>query len=224
MLTPRRITGEAIEDALHVAPRHELTLFLNRDKFDLIVIVDKSSETYPENPALQALVQAIYETAFKKCLRQAPMLLVGGLDAWKREFGDSEVDRGLSSNASPMLVLNGGISRSSSSSSIRHISPPCVRKRSGTESSLSSSFTTRELGALNEGSRLPLPAETSPGPSYTLPKPPEGINGFGSDSNLLNRPVMVNGHPPSTNRTDLVCTVRSLPNSLLKLSRSHQTT
>ena len=206
MLTPRRINGEAIEDALHVAPRHELTLFLNRDKFDLIVIADKSSEAYPENPALQALVQAIYETAFKKCLRQAPMLLVGGLDAWKREFGDSEVDRGLSSHGSSVPILNGGISRSSSSSSMRFASPPCVRNRSGTESSLSLSFITKESGALNEGSRLPLPAETSPGPSYTFPKPPEGINGFASESKPPNRPVMVNGYPPSPNRADLVCT------------------
>lgn len=206
MLTPRRITGENIEDSLHVAPRHELTLFLNRDKFDLVVIADKASETYPANPALQALVKAIYETAFKKCLRQAPMLLVGGLDAWKRELSDGEVDRGLSSNGSSLPALNGGISRSSSSSSMPYTSPPYVRTRSGTESSLSSSFTSRELGVLNESSRLPPSAETSPGPSYTMPQPSESINGFGSDSKLLSRPIMVHGRPSSSSRTDLVRT------------------
>jgi hypothetical protein len=134
------------------------------------------------------------------------MLLVGGLDAWKREFGDGEVDHGLSSNGSSVPVINGGISRSSSSSSMRYTSPVYVRNRSGTESSLSSSFTTKELGALNEGSRLPLPAETSPGSSYTLSQPSEGINGLGNDSKPLNRPTTVNGHPPSLNRTDLVRT------------------
>lgn len=219
MLTHRRITGEAIEDSLHVAPRNELTLFLNRDKFDVIVVADKSSETYPENPALQPLVQATYENAFKKCLRHAPMLLVGGLDAWKREFGDSEVDRGLPLNGPSIPALNGGISRSSSSSSMRYVSPPCVRNRSGTESSLSSSFTSRELGALNEGQRLPLSAETSPGTSYTLPQPSESVNGFGSDLKLLNRPVVVNPFSPPSHRTDLVCTPSyRCVNLLLKLA------
>jgi hypothetical protein len=132
------------------------------------------------------------------------MLLVGGLQAWKRDIGNSEVNRGVSINGSPVPVLNGGISSSSSSSSVRHTSPPYVRNRSGTETSLSSSYTSRELGALNESSRLPLRTEPSLGPSYTLPQPSEGLNGFGSDSKLFSRPAMANGHPPSTNRTDLV--------------------
>ena len=109
------------------------------------------------------------------------MLLVGGLDAWKREFGDDEVDRGVSSSGSPAPVINGGISSSSSSSSMRYTSPPYVRNRSGTESSLSSSFNSRELGALNESPRLPPSTEPSPGPSRPLPQ------------------------PLSSNRTDIVC-------------------
>jgi len=179
-------------------------LFSNRDKFDVIVIADKSSETCPANPALSALVQAIYETAFRKCLRQAPMLLVGGLDAWKREFGDGEVDRGVSSGGSPAPALNGGISSSSSSSSMRYSSPPYVRNRSGTESSLSTSFT-RDLGALNENPRLPPSTQPSPGPSYTLPQPSESVNSIGSDTNPFNRHIVANGRPPSSNRTDVVC-------------------
>jgi hypothetical protein len=133
------------------------------------------------------------------------MLLVGGLDAWKREFGDGEVDLGVSSGGSPTPALNGGISSSSSSSSMRYTSPPYVRNRSGTESSLSSSFTSRELGVLNESPRLPPSTAPSPGLSYTLPKPPEGITGFGSDSKPFNHSVTVNGHLPPSNRTDLVC-------------------
>lgn len=131
------------------------------------------------------------------------MLLVGGLDAWKREFGDAEVDRGVSSSGSPAPGQNVGISSSSSSSSMRYTSPPYLRNRSGTESSLSSSFTSRELGALNENSRSPPPTQPSPGPSYTRPQPSEGINSFGSDTNPFNRHVMANGRPPS-NRTDPV--------------------
>jgi len=130
------------------------------------------------------------------------MLLVGGLDAWKQEFDDG-VNRGVSSSGSLTPVLNGGISSSSSSSSARFTSPPYVRNRSGTESSLSSSFTSSDLGALNESPRLPPSTESSPGLSYPLAQPPEKANGFGSNSELLNRQATVNGHPP--HRTDLVC-------------------
>jgi len=133
------------------------------------------------------------------------MLLVGGLDAWKREFGDSEVDRGVSSSGSPAPVLNGGISSSSSSSSMRYTSPPYVRNRSGTESSITPSITSKDLGALNESPRLPPLTEPSPGPSYTLPQPSEGTNSSGSGSNPFNRHAAVNGRPPSSNRTDIVC-------------------
>jgi len=133
------------------------------------------------------------------------MLLVGGLDAWKREFGDGEVDRGVSSRGSPAPTLNGGISSSSSSSAMRYTSPLYVRNRSGTESSLSSSFTSRDLGALNETQRSPPSTEPTPGPSYTPPRPSEGVNSPGRDSNPFNRHVVANGRPPSSNRTDLVC-------------------
>lgn len=133
------------------------------------------------------------------------MLLVGGLDAWKREFGDAQVNRGVSSSGSPVPALNGGISSSSSSSSMRHASPSYVRNRSGTESSLSLSFTGKDLGALNETPRLPPSTEPSPGTSHTLPQLPEVINGLGNDSKLFNRHATTNSRPPSSNRTDLVC-------------------
>ena len=133
------------------------------------------------------------------------MLLVGGLDAWKREFCD-EVDRGSSSNGSSTPVLNGGISSSSSSSSMRYTSPPYVRNRSGTESSPPLSSTSRDLGALNESPRLPPSTEPSPGSSYTLPQLFEGTNGLRSDPKLFN-PQMVGGaRPSSSNRPDFVCT------------------
>lgn len=133
------------------------------------------------------------------------MLLVGGLDAWKREFGDGELNQGVPSNGSPTPVLNGGISSSSSTSSTRYTSPPYVRNRSGTEPSISSSLTSRDLGALNETSRSPPSTEPPPGPSHTLTQPPESINGFGSDSKPLAPYAVTNGRPQISNRTDLVC-------------------
>lgn len=67
-------------------------MFCNRDKFDLIAIYDDASETPgPSDAPLARLIYAIYETAFRKILKRVPVLLIGGLEAWKREFGDQEL-------------------------------------------------------------------------------------------------------------------------------------
>ena len=67
-------------------------MFCNRDKFDLIAIYDDTSETPgPPDAPLARLIRAIYETAFRKILKRVPVLLIGGLEAWKREFGDQEL-------------------------------------------------------------------------------------------------------------------------------------
>lgn len=61
-------------------------LFSNRDKFDLIALYDDASSSFNESPALTALMRAIYELAFRKILKNMPMILVGGLRAWKEQF------------------------------------------------------------------------------------------------------------------------------------------
>ncbi|KAI0058855.1 cysteine proteinase [Artomyces pyxidatus] len=86
------VSGQTIEDSLTVAPRHEWVLFCNRDKFDLVAIYDDSSKTFgPLDSPISSLVRAIYETAFRKILKKYPILLVGGLGAWRKEFGDSQL-------------------------------------------------------------------------------------------------------------------------------------
>ncbi|CAL1714070.1 unnamed protein product [Somion occarium] len=87
------VSAESIENALVIGPRNESTLFSNRDKFDLVAIYDEESENPSASPAITALQRAIYENAFKKILRNIPMLLVGGLKAWKAEFGSDELVR-----------------------------------------------------------------------------------------------------------------------------------
>ena len=53
---------------------------------------DDASETPgPPDAPLAGLIRAIYETAFRKILKRVPVLLIGGLEAWKREFGDQEL-------------------------------------------------------------------------------------------------------------------------------------
>ncbi|KAH7922616.1 cysteine proteinase [Leucogyrophana mollusca] len=89
--------AEQLEDSLTVAPRDEWVLFQNRDKFDVVAIYDDASETYgSQGGALSSFVRVVYENAFRKMLKNTPMLLVGGLHAWKRDIGSEEVMKGSS--------------------------------------------------------------------------------------------------------------------------------
>ncbi|KAI0695051.1 cysteine proteinase [Cerioporus squamosus] len=109
------VSADSIEDALSISPRNEATLFANRDKFDLVAIYDDSSESM-KDPPLSVLFGAIYETAFRKILRNMPLLLVGGLQAWKREYGEAEVIKAGSSSPgrpSPLSNLVNGVGSSS---------------------------------------------------------------------------------------------------------------
>ncbi|KAI0924296.1 hypothetical protein AcW2_005215 [Taiwanofungus camphoratus] len=101
VLLREKVTAQSVEDALSVAPRDEWVLFSNRDKFDLVAVYDASSETFGDSHSpLSILVRAIYETAFRKFLKHPPMLLVGGLQSWKQEFGEAELVRGATSTSS----------------------------------------------------------------------------------------------------------------------------
>ena len=113
MLVRRRVTGSTIEDALSISPRDESTLFANRDKFDLVAIYDEGSENMGDaNSPLSVLFKAIYEMAFRKFLKNMPMLLIGGLRAWKAEYGEAETMSATTSPARPLHGLTNGISPS----------------------------------------------------------------------------------------------------------------
>lgn len=89
-----------------VAPKHEHVMFTNRDKFDLIVMYDLNSTSFGPDSPLEILTRAIHEREFKKILRNIPVMLLGGLNAWKEEFGDEEItqgDAGGSNFASPVI-------------------------------------------------------------------------------------------------------------------------
>ncbi|KAL4264076.1 Ubiquitin-specific protease doa4 [Pleurotus pulmonarius] len=102
ILMRESVTGQSLEDALVVAPTNEGVVFSNREKFDLIVLYDQNSDTFgPQNSPINVLVMAIYEGAIQKMLRRVPMLLLGGLDRWKREMGDDSVRRLVDGKHSP---------------------------------------------------------------------------------------------------------------------------
>lgn len=108
------MTAASLEDSLVVAPREEWVLFQNRDKFDLVVLYDTSSETYDATGPLSAFVQALFSGAYRKFLRHTPVLLQGGVQGWKQKFPD-EVIRGIpgAMRASPNSILENGISSTS---------------------------------------------------------------------------------------------------------------
>ncbi|KAF8972765.1 hypothetical protein BDZ97DRAFT_1649812 [Flammula alnicola] len=89
------VTAEALENSMVIGPRQEASLFGNRDKFDLVAVYDGSSTSFGgENTPLSVLVRVINEQAFRKMLKRMPMMLVGGIDAWKRDLNETELVRG----------------------------------------------------------------------------------------------------------------------------------
>ncbi|KAI0769213.1 hypothetical protein BC629DRAFT_1534568 [Irpex lacteus] len=91
VLFRENVNADVIEDSLAVAPRHESMLFSNRDKFDLVALYDAESQSANDSPALKALMRVIYEVSFRKILKNMPMVLVGGLRAWKEQFPNDMV-------------------------------------------------------------------------------------------------------------------------------------
>ncbi|KAK2464014.1 hypothetical protein APHAL10511_003958 [Amanita phalloides] len=95
ILLRENVSEEMLENAMVIAPKQEQSLFANRDKFDLVAVYDKDSKTFGAfNAPINVLVRAIKERAFKKMLKRMPMMLVGGIDEWKKKFGESEIVRG----------------------------------------------------------------------------------------------------------------------------------
>ncbi|KAK6507976.1 ubiquitin-specific protease doa4 [Arthrobotrys musiformis] len=86
-----------LEDALALSPDKEQAMFKKRDQYDFVVYHDQSStalttyqrgaEKTPQQRALKVLVQAIYDLAYEKRLKNPPKLLVGGIHAWSEFNG-----------------------------------------------------------------------------------------------------------------------------------------
>lgn len=108
------MTAETLEDSMVIAPKGEASLFANRDKFDIVVVYDESSQTFGScDTAPSILVRVIHEQSFKKILKRMPMLLMGGMEAWKQDLGGAEVVRGEDfqiANGLRSPPLSGGLS------------------------------------------------------------------------------------------------------------------
>ncbi|CAO3670058.1 unnamed protein product [Rhizopus microsporus] len=89
------ISSQKIEESMIMNPEVEQQMFARRHEyFDLIVYYDQRSTVLDkENQTLYHLRQAIYEFEFQKVLRNAPIMLIGGFDAWSMTIGQRGVYR-----------------------------------------------------------------------------------------------------------------------------------
>jgi len=106
------LTADKLEESMVIAPKPEASLFMDRDKFDIVAVCDQDSKSFAASKSpLSVLVQVISEQAFKKMLKRMPMLVVGGFAAWKKEFGEDGLIRDGIDNfvppTSPSLTLTG---------------------------------------------------------------------------------------------------------------------
>ena len=87
------LTGANIESALIIAPSEEIISFLNRSKFDKVILYDEGSlDAGTPTAPMTRLVRAIYEDERPhRRLKVAPYMLEGGLKAWEQEFGEAVI-------------------------------------------------------------------------------------------------------------------------------------
>lgn len=142
-LTRCSVTADMLEDSMVLAPK-EAPLFNNREKFELVVVYDQNSTSFGQQDSpLSILVRTIFTQAFKKMLKKGPMILVGGIDAWKKDVGEAEVVKGEPSLSyvapkpiTPSTSMNGfGIAGSPSISANSSFTNAMTRSRSDTQPS-----------------------------------------------------------------------------------------
>ncbi|TRM57899.1 hypothetical protein BD626DRAFT_513251 [Schizophyllum amplum] len=95
ILQRANVSADTIDDALNVAAGVQLSCFRMREKFDLVVMYDRSSTSFERGSPLYVLNDAIYVTYMgPKPLKRPAMMLIGGIEAWRREFGGAELESG----------------------------------------------------------------------------------------------------------------------------------
>lgn len=85
------VSADNIEQSLVISPDTEQKLYMQRHTFSLVVYYDQSSGSSSKSGnevILQDFHRAIYDYAYEKRLRNRPLLLDGGLDAWTDLVGD----------------------------------------------------------------------------------------------------------------------------------------
>jgi hypothetical protein len=92
-----------------ISPPTEQVLFKNRSRFDLIIMYDERSTSLGSvSSPISALSRSIFENEFHRPLKRPPMLLLGGLKAWKETVGEDGILKRVSpSSSAGSLPTNG---------------------------------------------------------------------------------------------------------------------
>ncbi|PBK99857.1 cysteine proteinase [Armillaria gallica] len=206
ILRRKSINATSLMEALIISPPSEVSLFANREKFDYVVLYDWNSTSFgPLDSPLSVLVQTIYEREFTRMLKHAPIILVGGLEAWKKEFGEAEVTKGDGEVAKPPPP-----STSTETFALATPTPQPSAKNPFANGTIPSALSSSSGGANStEQHQVWTPArsraDTNPSNNYILtypsrPQPSEG------PSQLVRRPALSrpapSSSPPSTRIPD----------------------
>ena len=123
------VGSDRIEQSLVLSPSDERERFERRDRYDLLVILDRSSTMVPA-PGVSAdesarilrnLTSAIFEREFRKPLRRAPIILVGGIVTWRRQLGGEGL---VGSDVAPSRRGSGSVASASAPPPINHAARP----------------------------------------------------------------------------------------------------
>ncbi|KAJ3125443.1 ubiquitin-specific protease doa4 [Nowakowskiella sp. JEL0407] len=71
-----------------------ITLFEERNEFDLVIIYDQNSNSTNRSSGITTLYTVIYEWEFKKKLKNPPLMLDGGFEAWEVYVLNAKLPRG----------------------------------------------------------------------------------------------------------------------------------
>ena len=162
-----RVNSESIEDSLFVAPKAEQHLFSTRNQFDAVVLCDEKSTSINASAALMALMRAVYEVEFKKVLRNMPIILVGGISAWRNELGPDEMTRG-GTDASHDVGLGLDANIPSTAGSVSPHLPAPIPRMNGMMQPLAP-LPSPSLASSAVGAHVRTPAESSTSAQYGSP-------------------------------------------------------
>jgi ubiquitin carboxyl-terminal hydrolase 8 len=86
------ISGDQLGDSMVLAPDFEQDLYNKRQEFDLVVVYDQDSTSAKSSTTkIQDFMLAVYDYGYEKRVKQHPVLLIGGLDAWIDLLGPSSL-------------------------------------------------------------------------------------------------------------------------------------
>ncbi|KAG6850667.1 hypothetical protein H0H93_010395 [Arthromyces matolae] len=98
------LTLPELEQAMLSAPTKEVTVFSNREKFEIVVLYDDHSRDLgASHMPLSILNKLLDIRTGGKLLKRQPMLLVGGFSAWRRAKGKPYVESTVSSQTTPSI-------------------------------------------------------------------------------------------------------------------------